>query len=331
MKRVYWVLGLSVLFLCAVAAGRRRPPKSEGLPPLSCSSLKAGDQDMSWSAGGVTRQVRLYVPASANRSKPLPLVIVLHGGGQKGGEMIEEPSRMNETADANSFLVAYPTGAVAGKWGGYTWNGGDCCGAAMESNVDDVSAIGSLIDGLTSGGCVDTKRVYVTGVSNGGIMSYRLACDLSDKIAAAAPIAGSLMDTTCTPNRPVSMYIMHGTADSFINYEGGENWKRSGARRPFLSVKESEDRWLRIDRCPSEPKISFKRGDTTCMTHDGCGEGTAVTVCTIQGGGHAWPGGQQKLKFLIGKTTQDISNQQMWDFFAAHPMGQAAARAPGER
>jgi polyhydroxybutyrate depolymerase len=324
MRRVYIVVGLILLVTfgkMALSARRKAAgPGTATLPAIGCASLKTGDTELSWRAKEGLRPVLAHLPARADRSKPLPVVILLHGGGQKGGGKIAGPSRMNDTADANGFMVLYPRGGVPGKWGGYTWNGGDCCGEAMTRKMDDVGSIAALIDTLTSGGCVDPKRVYVTGVSNGGIMSYRLACDLSDRIAAAAPIAGALMDTTCTPSRPVSIYAMHGTADEFLNYEGGENWKKSGAARPFVSVRQSIGAWLKLDGCKGEPKQTYSKGDTTCITNDQCDGGSAVTLCTIEGGGHTWPGGEPKMQFLIGKTTQDITNQHMWDFFAAHPM-----------
>jgi polyhydroxybutyrate depolymerase len=318
------LLGVTVCTMAMTARKKAAEPEPSSLATLSCAALRPGDGDFTWTGPDGPRVVRTHLPTSAPKGKPLPMVIVLHGGGQKGGDIIEGLSRMNDAADANGFLAAYPTGSARGSWGGYTWNAGDCCGVAMDENKHDVGAISAMIDALTSGGCVDPKRVYVTGVSNGGIMSYRLACDLADKIAAAAPIAASLMDSSCNPSRPVSMYIMHGTADKFVNYEGGENWKKSGARRPFVSVRDSVAAWLKFDRCTGEPKQTYHKGDTTCTTHDQCAGGTAVTLCTVEGGGHSWPGGDTggrvMLEMMIGKTTHDISNQHMWDFFAAHPM-----------
>ena len=316
--RRWWIAGALVLLVLVCRVARRGPdPFAE--PRLDCAGLAPGDQDRTLPTRDGVRAIRLHVPPGAVDGAARPLVIVLHGGGQRGGPYIQEPCRMDPVADANGFLVAYPTGSARGLWG-YTWNGGECCGRALEQHADDLGFISAMIDTMVAGQCVDPKRVYATGVSNGGMMAYHLACDLSDKIAAAAPIAASLMDSSCEPRRPVSMMILHGTGDTFVPYEGGGNFKGAGALHPFLSVPESAAAWRRLDRCGPEAGTTYARGDTSCVTYDHCAEGSAVSVCTVQGGGHTWPGGASRLDWWIGHTTQDIGNQEIWKFFAAHPM-----------
>jgi polyhydroxybutyrate depolymerase len=329
------ILGMMALYLAACAGATTsadqqdreiEPPKKDAAAPKmepepakpTCASLEPGDHDLTIGVGETTRDYRLHVP-SPRPEGPAPLVIVLHGGGQKGGAAIQGPARVDPVADKNGFLVGYPTG-TRGLAGGYTWNGGDCCGAAMRKRMDDVNFVSNLIDELVGGGCVDRKRVYATGISNGAIFTYRLACELSGKIAAIAPIAGALMLKKCKPRRPVPAIIFHGTADRDVPLKGGFNIQ-SGARRRFPPFQHTLQTWLDINRCPAESHTVYDKGEATCVGYEGCGRGGAVTVCKIQGGGHTWPGGEAIMTKRLGRTTQDISaSAEMWRFFAAHPM-----------
>lgn len=310
------------LAACALLPSALHADTRPAAPPdkreakTDCTALKPGDLNRTLLVAGKSREYRLHVPP-AGAGAPRPLVIVLHGGAGSGPN-VQGFSQMDPVSDAKGFIVAYPSGP-RGLVGG-TWNAVDCCGLAMEKGSNDLEFISALIDEAVKTGCVDPKRVYATGISNGGMFAYHLACDLSDKIAAIAPISGALMDPTCTPKRPVSVLIYHGTADKNVPWKGGGDFKGAGAHHPFPSVDEDLHAWLKIDHCTDEHHGMYQKGDTTCVVYDHCAEGTAVGLCTIEGGGHTWPGGKPVMTWYLGKTTKDISNDVMWNFFAEHPI-----------
>lgn len=330
MKHRIFLLSLSalavgLLTVCVLPANHPEATLPHG---GQCAKLPPGDHDRTLVVNGETRTYRLHVSAADDAGGPRPLVIVLHGGGQSGAR-IQELIHMDRTADRHGFWVAYPDG-TKGPGGGFTWNGGDCCGTAMRKNVDDVAFIEELIRELTEPGCIDSRRVYATGISNGAIFTYRLGCDLSDKIAAIAPIAGALMMNRCTPGRPVPAIIFHGSEDKHVKVKGGRNLM-SGASRAFPPLSESRDRWLQINGCSAESERVYEKGDSTCWSYQECGDRGGVTICMVEGGGHTWPGGEPIRPGVLGYTTDDLSaNEVMWEFFAEHPL--PSTRKPdGER
>lgn len=308
-------LAVGLFTACVLPAdgGEANLPSAE-----KCSMLPPGNYDRTLVVEGETRTYRLHVSEAAEPDKPRPLVLVLHGGGQTGAR-IQELIGMDSTADRHGFWVAYPDG-TKGAGGGFTWNGGDCCGAAMRQKIDDVEFIEALIDKLTEMGCIDPRRVYATGISNGAIFTYRLGCDLSDKIAAIAPIAGALMMDRCTPGRPVPAIIFHGSKDKHVKVEGGRNLM-SGANRAFPPLAETRDRWIQINGCSEESERIYQKGDSTCWSYEKCANQGDVTFCMVEGGGHTWPGGEPFRPGVLGYTTGDLSaNEVMWEFFADHPL-----------
>ncbi|MCY1081674.1 alpha/beta hydrolase family esterase [Archangium lansingense] len=183
--------------------------------------------------------------------------------------------------------------------------------------VDDVAFVDAMLADLDTRLCLDTKRIYATGLSNGGFLSYRLACERAGQIAAIAPVAGMAGFEPCSPVRPVSVMHFHGTDDQVILYGGGSVPFLGGA---YPSAEASVARWATIDVCLGDAIPTYDQGDSTCDTVTNCGQGTAVTLCTVQGGGHTWPGGLIPPEAGLGFTTQDLdATGQMWLFFQAHP------------
>jgi len=316
-----------VLFLFAVCAtagpsapgeGDRSAARGDaaGARRGDCATLKPGDYNRTIMVQGKSREYVLHVPA-AGAGRPRPLVIVLHGGAGSGPN-VKGFSMYDPVSDQFGFLAAYPSG-MRGLIGG-TWNAEECCGLAMEKKSPDLEFMSALIDELAAGGCVDPKRVYATGISNGGMFANHMACDLSDKIAAIAPISGAMMDSTCTPKRPVSVLIYHGTGDKFVPWKGGGDYKGAGAKHPFPSVDEFVQIWRKLDRCTDDHHTFYKKGEVSCEVYDKCADNAAVGLCRIEGGGHSWPGGKPVLTWYIGKTTKDVGNDVMWKFFAEHPI-----------
>jgi polyhydroxybutyrate depolymerase len=295
------IAALIVLAACASACdgGIAAPPTSR--PPTTPAAARLGPGTHDLRLG--SRTYRLHVPARPLAAKA-PLVIALHSALGSGGVM-ELLTRLDRTADREGFLVAYPDGEPTGA---RVWNAGDCCNL---SKSDDVGFLGALIDRIVAEQRVDPARVYVTGVSNGAMMAYRLACERADKIAAFAPVAGSMTFRPCRPARPVPVMIFHGSADLTIPEAGG-SLPTLGMRSAFPSQSEVVRTWSRIDGVPEPERIRYQKGGATCRT----GERDMIVYCRVAGGGHTWPGGTPIP--LAGATSNDIdASAAMWDFFAA--------------
>jgi len=306
------IIVISVLILTTLAC--RRATDSS---PTQSSNTPNGESTRSLNHDGLERSYILYVPASINWSQPVPLVFVFHGGTGNAESAILM-SGFNDVADTKGFIVVYPNGTGPLRSDNLlTWNGGGCCGYAQENNVDDVGFVRAIVTDLQSTVSIDTKRIYAAGMSNGGILSQRLACEASDLFAAVAPVAGTLNFSSCNPTEAISVIEFHGTDDQHIPYEGGKG-PESLVDVDFASVQDSVNFWVSFNRCNSQPQSeSFE--DIQHEMWTGCAGSTAVELYTITGGGHTWPGGL-KGRIRADAPTQTISASQLiWEFFAAHP------------
>jgi polyhydroxybutyrate depolymerase len=282
---------------------------------------------------GLKRVFRIYIPKSYNKSVSLPLVIALHGKGGKGRSMILLTRRgFNKLADKDSFIVVYPDGIEK------NWNDGrmddETNDRAHRENIDDVGFISTLIDFMISNYNADPRRVYVTGISNGAIMSYRLACEISHKITAIAPVDGNisyLILPVCSPTNPVSVLAINNVNDPLVPFEGGEIYGHFHSVKlgEVLSVDESIGFWVKRNGCSltpvqvEEPDRNPRDGTRVTSKHYLNGmEGTEVILYIVEGGGHTWPGGIQYLpEWMIGKTSRDFNAAEViWDFFKKHSM-----------
>jgi polyhydroxybutyrate depolymerase len=227
-------------------------------------------------------------------------------------------SGFNEAADQNGFLVAYPNGTNRKNSDVLlTWNAGDCCGYAQQKNVDDIGFVRAIVADLQSLTNVDPKRIYASGMSNGGMLSQRLACEASDVFAAIAPVSGTLNFSPCNPNQPISVIEFHGTNDQHVPYDGGFG-PESFVNVNFASVKDSINFWTSFNGCTSQPQVnSF--GNIQHEAWSECKTAASVELYTIIGEGHTWPGGKAG-RSDADQPTQTISASQLiWEFFAEHP------------
>jgi polyhydroxybutyrate depolymerase len=269
-----------------------------------------GLHDETIMSGGLARTFHVHVPPGYDASKPTMLVFIFHGFTQHGvgGDIfaIEYLSQMDAVSDAQSFLVVYPDGVGNG------WNAGLCCGTAVSSNIDDVGFFDDMLAHLGAEYCLDAKRVYAGGLSNGGFFSNRLGCERADVVAAIGPVAGPLDITPCNPSRPVPVFEVHGTTDPVVYYDGGS---ASGAD----SVPAAIATWESLDKC-TDPvaQTVYMNGAATCTAETMCAGGSAVELCVIQNGGHEWPGGKDD---FLGNFSSDLdTSNQMIAFFNAHPL-----------
>lgn len=302
---------LSVLFLITLACARTR-----ALAPTASPNLPAAETTRMLSFSGLERSYILYVPASINWYQPIPLVFVFHGGTGNAESAIRM-SGFNEVADQNGFILVYPNGT--GRLSNdklLTWNGGTCCAYAQEKNVDDVGFVRAIVADLQLLAKIDTKRIYATGLSNGAILSQRLACEAADLFAAIAPVAGTLNFPQCNPSQAISVIEFHGTDDQHLPYNGGFGSK-SLVNVNFTSVQDSIGFWTSFNKCNSQPQTS-SIDDVQHETWSGCLDSTSVELYSIIGGGHSWPGGTGGWPGSDQPTQSISASQLIWKFFATH-------------
>ncbi len=302
MKRAVVVL-LAALPLFVVTACARAAP--------------VRDPKRALTVDGHERTYFLHLPPSHDRGEPLPLVMVFHGGGGKAQNAIRT-TNFNELADEEGFIVVYPNGTGPLDVEVFTWNGGDCCGNAMLENADDVGFARAILADVQSVAGVDLSRVYAAGLSNGGIMAYRLACEAADIFAAIDSVAGTLNYAPCEPSRPVPVIHFHGTEDEHILYEGGYG-PESIVQVDFASVQGTIGFWTAFNGCAPEPRLR-KFLNIRHETWDGCAENSSVELYTIVGGKHAWPGGEGPAWLGGDWPIQTLSATRVtWEFFVSHP------------
>lgn len=242
------------------------------------SAMTAGTVTKKLTSGGKERTYLLHIPTGYDPRKPTSLVFAFHGLSDKAPAFLKGINLESEADKRNMIAIApQGLGVVAG------WNAGNCCGEPQLFKIDDVAFVRDMIDATKKELCVDEKRIYAMGFSNGGMFSHRLACELSGVISAVGPVSGTLMFPTCKPDRAVSIYHIHGNADPVVGYDGGG----SGG---FPKVKDVIAQWAQRDGCMGMPQQVFQMGSATCDSYKTCAEGSEVTLCTIDKGQHTWPG-----------------------------------------
>lgn len=305
---------------CAFRSGHNTGHEADSNPSNN-------DYSSSILSDGLQRTYIVHVGAGYDKSRPTPLLIVLHGGGGDGQGMIKLTG-FNAVADEDNFIVVYPDGFEK------HWNDGRAVQRyrAQSQNVDDVGFISALIDQLSGEFNIDPERVYATGMSNGAMMSNRLGCELSEKIAAIAPVAGNMpvnIAPLCAPARPVSALIINGTDDPLVPWTGGYAHIGQVELGEVLSVEDTVKLWVNDDKCASSPLIAElpdkDPSDGTRVsteTYKGCSGSAEVILYKVEGGGHTWPGGPQYLpRLVIGRTSRDFNaSEVIWQFFSQHPM-----------
>jgi len=278
-------------------------------------------------AGGLQRTYLVHLPASYDKSRLWPLVIVLHGGGGQGKNM-DALTGFNTESDREGFVAIYPDAV------GRNWNDGrgDPNIKSQAADIDDVSFISALIDRLEKDLSINKKMIYVTGISNGAMMSHRLGCELSAKIAAIAPVAGNIpakMQPVWSPSHPLSVLIISGTGDPLVPWGGGDVTFLTLKRGRVISVADTVKFWVVTNGCAAGPE-TFQLPDidstdgtiTTVESYKGCNGKAEVVLYTVKGGGHTWPGGLQYMnESSIGKTSRDFNaTATIWQFFKLHPL-----------
>jgi polyhydroxybutyrate depolymerase len=278
---------------------------------------------------GQTRSYIIHLPSSYNGEDEMPLVVVLHGGGGNA-ENIEKVTGFSEKADEEGFIVVYPDGLGGLDRYLLTWNAGFCCGYALENNINDVGFLRALIGYLQGNYVINRNMIYVTGISNGGMMSYRLGAELSDIFAAIAPVAASIGgqrseedEIWCIlePKYPISVIVFHGKNDTRVLYDGGmPTANDTRGAFSYMSVSESVSFFVKHNQCNDFPQRNISESGNIIRELYARGlNNTEVVLYTIVNGNHSWPGGK------IGWRDGDIPNMEIsstdliWEFFKEHP------------
>lgn len=291
-----------------VGNGGGTAPTGSATTDGSSAPIPVGSSTRTLEVGGLPRSYLIYRPAQL--AARAPLVMMLHGGFGSGAQA-ESSYGWDAEADIRHFVVVYPDGD------GRAWNvGGGCCGTPGRTNVDDVAFLSAVVGDVQSALPIDHAMIYATGISNGGMMAYRLACD-TKLFAAIGPDSATLLGDCPTPH-PVSVIAIHGTADQSIPYNGGVG---SGvAKIDGPSIPSVNQLWRVADSCspPTTRTTSSISGDVATSTAS-CPNAREVELITIAGAGHQWPGSVQVRPGADTPYPGLDATAVIWAFFAAHP------------
>lgn len=300
-------------------------------PALKALNTK-GDYSGFMVHAGLERTFLIHAPGGLpplqEARSPRPLVLALHGGGGTAQNMVRlSQGRFNDLADNNGFVVLYPDGIEK------HWNDGrkNESWRAQRENIDDAGFLSALVEYLTSQYNIDKRRVFSTGISNGGLMSYRLACERPELFAGIAPVTASLttdLYPNCKPTHPISVLIINGTDDPLVPYNGGDVGFPRKKVGEVISTADTFAFWRKHDQCSDKPDgvedtdTNAKDGTSVHIeTFRPCDEKSVVSLYTIKGGGHTWPGGHQYLPaWVIGRTSREFdASDVIWRFFSSLP------------
>lgn len=268
---------------------------------LGKSPMAAGDKDFKITTSGEMREYRVHVPPGYDAQNEVAIVIALHGYTEKIGDFMDI-THFTEAVDKRGMIVVFPKGkAPLGVPG---WNAGSCCGTAQSQGTPDVQFIRDMVAQIEQDYCIDPKRIFVSGFSNGGMLSHRLACEFSERIAAIGAVSGTMAINPCIPKRFVPVLHIHGTNDIVVPYNNSISAQ---------TVPKTIDGWVARNFCQPDKSVVYSKGSASCALYASCK--ADVELCTIDGGSHEWPAGGSKMG--VGDLP---ASEYILDFFEAHPM-----------
>jgi polyhydroxybutyrate depolymerase len=286
---------------------RSKPADDPNMSPIT----SPGDYRFSFEYGGINREYLVHVPRSYRPGRATPMLLALHGGGGDADFQADDSKyRLISKSEQAGFIAVFPNGYSRLRGILATWNAGTCCGKAQENNIDDVGFIREVIRRMERQASLDQRRIFATGMSNGAMMSWRLACELPE-IRAIAPVAGTDNTPACKPSRAVPVIEFHAADDNHVPFKGGVGVGPS--QTDFVSVPATEAKWVELNRASPQAKRVLTVPGAHCDLHSGL---APVELCVTDTGGHSWPGGgtQQGRK----RPSMAISaNDLMWSFFSS--------------
>jgi polyhydroxybutyrate depolymerase len=277
----------------ASGEGSSEGPTDATAPSPGCgmAGIDGGnDETVNLMHDGAMREYIVHFPAAYDASKPVPLLLNFHGLTSDNESQMRY-SEMNATSDERGFVVAYPDGL------NNAFNAGSCCGGSADT-VDDLGFARAIVEQIGARACIDMRRVYSTGLSNGGMMSFHLGCDAADLFAAIAPVVAFVPDPTCEPTRGVPVLGLIGTADAVVTYD---------------RANPQNEMWAVRNECKTGP-MTVSHGASSCKVWTDCRDDVEVQICSLEGMGHCWPGSSLQCPF--GMANDDVmANDAMWEFF----------------
>jgi len=329
------VLCVAALLLLAPVSGA-----TDGMP--AAARYASGDHLLTLKAVGLDRRYIVHVPPGFDSRKPMPVVIMFHGGGGTARGAMRETG-WTQKADQEGFLAVFPEATPPdptkpSRFGinGQAWNDGSGRFHSGEQDIPDIAFINAMIDDLVARFAVDRRRIYATGFSNGASMAFRVGVELSGRIAAIAPFAGTLWVTPSKLDRPVPLFYITGDADLLNPAEGGPPKLvtgaplRAAAAKPKPPAREFIAAWVRLLGCQAEPKTAPATPGVTTVTYSGGRDGTEVRYTVIKDHGHIWPGGVNLLpESMVGKASDKFkATDAIWEFFGKHPQAAPISLPP---
>jgi polyhydroxybutyrate depolymerase len=344
--RLIAVIGLVVLVLsaCTSSGGDDAGSKASRSTTKSASTdatkskgcaatakVAPGEEKVTTTSGGAERWYFRHLPPSYDGTEPTPVVLDLHGYAE-GAAVHVKMSDLSTYGDQQGFITITPQGSGTSvpRWD-----------TALDS--PDLDFIGKVLDDADDTLCVDKNRVFVTGLSNGAFLTSAVACRYADRVAAAAPVAGIRDIDGCDPSRPVPVVAFHGTADTFVSYDGGlgssvanlpspdgkgtigqagaTTTTAPGTPKP-ATIEDITADWAKRNGCSAKKTETKVASDVTLLAWS-CPKGDEAELYRVEGGGHSWPGSEfsKQVASVVGKTTESISaNEIMWKFFQEHPL-----------
>jgi polyhydroxybutyrate depolymerase len=302
----------------AEQAQRQLPLPSQTIigarPPMDTESFisRPGDYNFVIQHQGRTRTYRLHVPLGYASSEPVPLLVALQGGRMDQLSNDGFHGLVHES-DRHGFAVVFPDAWRAPGRDTAAWNAGNCCGDARDQKVDDVSFIDKVVHNVFRQVSVARWRIYAAGMSDGGMMAYRLACERPNMFKAVASVGGTDNTAVCTPDRSVSVLHIHARNDARVPFATTSDAVEHG----FTSAAATTAKWAQLDGCMATPRNTLTKAGATCDAYTYCRSQAEVRLCATETGGHSWPGAQ-------GRRGEDQPSQAIaatkaiWTFFNAH-------------
>lgn len=304
---------------------QRQPQNARMASERDASSpiTKPGDYSFTINHGGLARSYLVHVPRSYDPATPTPLLMAFHGGGgNMRFQADDQHYGLISKSESAGFIAVFPNGYSRFPEGRLaTWNAGTCCAQARDKDIDDVGFVRAVVANVKRQLDVDARHIYATGMSNGGMLTYRLACELTDVFSGIAAVAATDNTRRCSPSRAIPVLEIHAGDDDHVLFNGGAG---AGAFRDesqvsdFRSVPETISRWTGRNGCTAPPVRVLEVPGAYCERYSGCRDGVAVQLCVTETGGHSWPGARQVRDGKAPASQAISADDVMWDFFGRH-------------